>query len=193
MKIKIKENYHVVLNKFHGNFRSKTLSFRKIKYVFRDVKWCFNASWGLEGLKCKTHQRPCPRDVPRATSRRFFKHTIRSLCHADTLSNMVSCVMLFLTWCPDFWWAVIKRIWRVIQNVRIFSYSKSVLSFVFHELLLYHLVNTCTDWDPFSVYLRWNRCLLTKYRHEKRHFCWFHVNMDKHIASNFFFKYMIIQ
>ena len=51
--LKIEENYHVVLNKFHGNFRSKTLSFRKIKYVFRDVKWCFNASWGLKGLNVK--------------------------------------------------------------------------------------------------------------------------------------------
>ena len=40
----------VLVNQFHGNFRSKTLSFRKIKYVFSDVKWCFNASWGLKGL-----------------------------------------------------------------------------------------------------------------------------------------------
>ena len=32
-------------------FRSKTLNCKKIKYVFRDVKWCFNASWGLKGLK----------------------------------------------------------------------------------------------------------------------------------------------
>ena len=48
--LKIKENYHVLVNKFHGNFRSKTLRFRKIKYVFRDLKWCFNASQGLKGL-----------------------------------------------------------------------------------------------------------------------------------------------
>ena len=48
--LKIKENYHVLVNQFHGNFRSKSLSCRKIKYVFRDVKWCFNASWGLKGL-----------------------------------------------------------------------------------------------------------------------------------------------
>ena len=48
--LKIKENYHILVNKFHGNFRSKTLSFKKIKSVFRDVKWCFNASWGLKGL-----------------------------------------------------------------------------------------------------------------------------------------------
>ena len=38
--LKIKENYHVLVNQLHGNFRSKTLSCRKIKYVFRDVKWC---------------------------------------------------------------------------------------------------------------------------------------------------------
>ena len=48
--LKIKENYHVLVNQFHWNFRSKTLSCGKIKSVFRDVKWCFNASWGLKGL-----------------------------------------------------------------------------------------------------------------------------------------------
>ena len=47
---KSKENYHVLVNQFHGNFCSKTLCCRKIKYVFRDVKWSFNASWGLKGL-----------------------------------------------------------------------------------------------------------------------------------------------
>ena len=48
--LKIIENYHVLVNQFHGNFRSKTLSCGKIKSVFRDVKWCFNASWGLKVL-----------------------------------------------------------------------------------------------------------------------------------------------
>ena len=50
MCFKIKENYHVLVNQFHGNFRSKTLCCRKIKSVFREVKWCFSASWGLKGL-----------------------------------------------------------------------------------------------------------------------------------------------
>ena len=49
--LKIIENYHVFVNKFHGNLRSKTLSFREIKSVFRDVKWCFKASWGFKGLR----------------------------------------------------------------------------------------------------------------------------------------------
>ena len=44
------ENWHILVKQFHGNFRSKTLCCRKIRSVFRDVKWCFNASWGLEGL-----------------------------------------------------------------------------------------------------------------------------------------------
>ena len=35
---------HELVNQFHKNFRSKTLSYRKIKSVFRDVKCCFNAS-----------------------------------------------------------------------------------------------------------------------------------------------------
>ena len=47
--LRITENCYVLVNQFHGNFRSKTLSCREIKSVFRDVKWCFNASWGLKG------------------------------------------------------------------------------------------------------------------------------------------------
>ena len=47
---KIEEICHVLVNQFHGNFQSKTLSYRKIKSAFRDVKWCFNASWELKGL-----------------------------------------------------------------------------------------------------------------------------------------------
>ena len=48
---KSKENCHVLLNQFPGNIHSKTLGCRKIKSVFKDLKWCFNASWGLKGLK----------------------------------------------------------------------------------------------------------------------------------------------
>ena len=48
---KINENCHVLVNEFNGNFRSKTLGCRTIKSVFRDVKRCFNASWGLKGLR----------------------------------------------------------------------------------------------------------------------------------------------
>ena len=36
--LKIKENCNVLVNQFHGNFHSKTLSFWKIESVFRDVK-----------------------------------------------------------------------------------------------------------------------------------------------------------
>ena len=39
-----------VVNQFHGNIHSKTLGCRKIKSVFRDVKWCFNAARGLKWL-----------------------------------------------------------------------------------------------------------------------------------------------
>ena len=48
--LKIEENYHVLVNQFHGNNHSKTLGCKEINSVFRDVKWCFNASWGLKGL-----------------------------------------------------------------------------------------------------------------------------------------------
>ena len=47
---KIEENDHVLVNQFHGNFHSKTLGCRKIRSVIRDVRWCFNALWGLKGL-----------------------------------------------------------------------------------------------------------------------------------------------
>ena len=43
-------NCHLLINQFYGHFRSEALSCRKIKSVFRDVKRCFNASWGLKGL-----------------------------------------------------------------------------------------------------------------------------------------------
>ena len=48
--LKIEENCHVLVNQFHGNYHYKTPSCWKIRSVFRDVKWCFNASWGLKGL-----------------------------------------------------------------------------------------------------------------------------------------------
>ena len=50
---KRKENCHVLVNQFHGNFPPKTPSCREINCVFRDVKWCFNASCGLKGLILK--------------------------------------------------------------------------------------------------------------------------------------------
>ena len=48
--LKIKEHYHVLVNQFHGNFRSKTLGCRKFKSVFRNIKLFLNASLGLKGL-----------------------------------------------------------------------------------------------------------------------------------------------
>ena len=50
---KSKDNFHVLVNQFHGNFRSKTVSFRKIKSVSRDLRWCFIASRGFKGLRVK--------------------------------------------------------------------------------------------------------------------------------------------
>ena len=54
--LNIKENSDVFVKQFHGNFHSKPPSCRKIKYIFRVVKCCINASWGLEGLiRCISH------------------------------------------------------------------------------------------------------------------------------------------
>ena len=45
----IKENWHVLLKQFHGNFPSKSLSCGKINFFSgMYVKWCFNASLGLK-------------------------------------------------------------------------------------------------------------------------------------------------
>ena len=48
--LKKNENCLDLINQFYGNFRSKTVVCRKNMSVFRDVRWCFNASWGLKGL-----------------------------------------------------------------------------------------------------------------------------------------------
>ena len=53
--LKIEENCYVLINQFRENFRSETLDCRKTKSVFRDVKWCLNASWGLKGLNTKQY------------------------------------------------------------------------------------------------------------------------------------------
>ena len=62
--LKITENCHILIKQLHGNFRSKTLGCRKIKTVFRDVKWCFNASWGLKGLMLTQCRRRWHNDKP---------------------------------------------------------------------------------------------------------------------------------
>ena len=70
--LKINENYHVLVNQFHGNIHSKTLGSRKTKSVFRDVKLCFNASWGLKGLMAVQLFRPWPNIKPVLAQRLVF-------------------------------------------------------------------------------------------------------------------------
>ena len=48
--LKIKENCNVLVNQFRGNLHSEALDCREAKCFLREVKWCFNASWGLKGL-----------------------------------------------------------------------------------------------------------------------------------------------
>ena len=84
---KIEENCHVLVNKLHWNFRSKTLCCRKIKSVFGDVKWCFNASWGLKGLK------HCINCLPQSYLKAFH---VSSNCHYKRLAIIVIWVMLLL-------------------------------------------------------------------------------------------------
>ena len=76
MWLKIKENCHVLVIQFPGNFRLKTFGCRKIKSVFRDVKCCFNGSWCLKGL------------ILPSASTRFNV----SRCYLPCISNL-SCVL----------------------------------------------------------------------------------------------------
>ena len=48
--LKINENYQILVDQFHENFPSETVSCNKIESVFRDVKGCFNASSVFKGL-----------------------------------------------------------------------------------------------------------------------------------------------
>ena len=47
--LKIKEHYYVLVNQFHGNFHSKTLGYKKIRSVFKDIKYALMHHEGLKG------------------------------------------------------------------------------------------------------------------------------------------------
>ena len=79
---KSKENCHVLVNQFHWNFRSKTLSCGKIKSVFRDLKWCFKASCGLKGLNDDYPVKRC-----QASSYLIVIYTHLNLCVATLNYN----------------------------------------------------------------------------------------------------------
>ena len=86
---KIKAKYNVLLNQFLVNFHSKTSSYREINCVFRDVKWCFIASWRLKALHILTL-------YPPNYSIGIFTHL--KLCLADAIHN--------------FKWVKIIQIWQ---------------------------------------------------------------------------------
>ena len=77
---KSKENCHVLVNQFHRNFRSETLGCRKTKSVFRDVKWCFIASWGLKELSL-FHLWYCLTINPLTAGAAYFRVFIFLLAH----------------------------------------------------------------------------------------------------------------
>ena len=88
---KIKKNYHVKVNQFHGHFHSKIPSCRKIRWVFRDVKWCFIASWGLKGLNAILYR--WIHHLKRVTITRFLKLLISAYTvyqHKNTAFAMLS-------------------------------------------------------------------------------------------------------
>ena len=89
--------------------------------------------------------------------------------HADTLSNMMSCFLMSR-----------QQAHMTTSNLQ-FSHIYICLKclIVLLDILWIPLANTCTNWNRFAVFLRWNRRLLTRNRHENWHVCWFYFNMDK--------------
>ena len=139
--LKIKENYHVLSNQFHGNFRSKTLSCRKIKSVFRDVKWCFNASWGPKGLNGYF----CGKIMRSQRLEMQWNNIIRISCIYDR-SCALSAVKfpIIFTWC--------------------FSYHVDIVLYIYFQVIRWvHFV--AASWHSTS----WSTCLLSRYNIRKHH------------------------
>ena len=82
--------------------------------------------------------------------------SLLTLCHTWYSLNMVS------------YFPMSRHQTHMTSSFRIFSYFLRVFNFCLSLLWIaavgYHHANTCTNWGPFSVYLKLNRCLLTKYR-----------------------------
>ena len=120
--VKIKENCYALVNQFHGNFRSKILCCRKIKSVFRDVKWCFNASWGLKGLN---RLNVADRDIGDA-------HL--TLCVLITTTDILS--QTFNLWLKkvEYWNWSWRRRQHLLEGTKLekCSLTESVLKFVLH-------------------------------------------------------------
>ena len=114
---------------FHGNFSSKTLGCMKIKYVFRDVKWCFNALWELQGLK---------------------KHLVSTL--QSSTSIHLSCLSV-----PHFLFSLCKLCWHSLNLLSSLTHSSCYNDFfpkIWHEasthylhgIIFQHIFNYCELW-----------------------------------------------
>ena len=78
--LKNKENDHLLVNQFHGNFR-------EIKSVFRDVKWCFNASWGFKGLSWFKHNDEWKKIASLCCKQNSLDVTLQQARDIDTMST----------------------------------------------------------------------------------------------------------
>ena len=95
----------------------------------------------------------------------------------DTLSNMVSCFLMS------------RQQAHITTSNSQFSHIYIMLK-LFYFFIRYLMNSCCTTFQTHvriqidnGVFIRWNRRLLTKYRHENWHFRWFYFNMDKPAAS----------
>ena len=98
---KSKETCYILVNQFHVNLHSKTLSCREIKSVLKDVKWCFNASWGLKWLsvlkriktiiafkRCDRSLRQKPYYSPLTKKRQTWYASADMIRHDDLISRV---------------------------------------------------------------------------------------------------------
>ena len=119
---KIKNNCHVMLNQFHGNYHYKTLSCWKITSVFRDVKWCFNASWGLKGLNKDEN-----------ISQIEFYNWLSSPVNILLVSVAYYLALLFIIYIKEGYGAMV-RAWRYVSVAACRAVSNSAWCRIFREI-----------------------------------------------------------
>ena len=140
---KIKENCHVLVNQFHGNFNSKTLGCRKIKSVFRNVKLCFNASWGFKGLKQRCVNVSCLlwQDGCVISSRGNINGKLNIISPSQSLSDWLQTHKSLYSWKRKRWLSVVsmldrrRRRWPNIETALSRCLVFAEFNFWYHQTL----------------------------------------------------------
>ena len=151
--LNIKENSHVLVNQFHENFRFKTLGCRKIKSVFRDVKWCFNSSWGLKGLKARRSLCVKVR-LYRRSHKQIWQKVLLTTRHRASFSNFQ-----YMGNIINMWWLGHKyRVYSSSVSVAlsaVYIHAPTKLNFWIHKMSRlpgkHEILNQC--WVNVGVYI----------------------------------------